>query len=69
MKPACYACIHMIPPEKTVDGSRLCRAYGLPVSLTLEADCTRNVPDTDAADEVPVWYADAWHVGGEGRGD
>lgn len=66
---ACFACIHLMQPGQTADGSRLCRAYGLPVAPALEADCSRFVREAGSDDAIPVWYADAWHVGGEGRGD
>ena len=65
----CFSCLHLMAPEKTADGTRLCRAYGLPVSPVLEADCKRFVRETGSDDEVPPWYSDAWHVCGEGRGD
>lgn len=66
----CYSCIHLMPEEKTADGVRCCRVDGLPISPALEEDCKNSyVREVGSDDAMPEWYRDAWHVGGEGRGD
>lgn len=64
----CYACIHLMTGA---DGLKRCRVdtNALPVSPALEADCRRFMREPGSDDSVPEWYRDAWHVGGEGRGD
>lgn len=69
MTPNCYSCIHLMPPEKTADGNRLCRTYGLAVSPELEADCKRHVREPGSDDAIPAWYWPDQHAAGEGRGD
>ncbi len=69
MNPNCPACIHLMQPEKTADGQRLCRTYGLAVSPALEADCTRYVREVGSDDAIPAWYWPDQHAAGEGRGD
>lgn len=68
---SCFSCLHLMTPEQSADGVRRCRVNrnGLPVSPALEADCTKYVRSVGTDDEMPAWYRDAWHVGGEGRGD
>ena len=58
-------------PEQSADSVRRCRVdrQALPVSPQLEADCRRYVRAVGSGDAVPDWYLDAWHIGGEGRGD
>lgn len=68
-KPTCYACIRLYDGA---DGVKRCRVSknGQPVSPMREKLCDLFVREVGSDDEgAPPWYVDAWHVGGEGRGD
>lgn len=63
--PHCPSCSLVYPG---VDVLR-CRHNGLKASPANADGCKRFEREPGSDDERLVWYEDAWHVAGEGRGD
>ena len=64
--PHCPSCINAKQQGETL----VCLKFGVRATPRTSQDCTdffQREPGSDDAEMV--WYAGAWHVSGEGRGD
>lgn len=64
--PHCPVCLHFMSSH---DLRVICRRNGLPASPVNATGCKEFIRDPGSDDEPMVWFDDAWHVCGEGRGD
>lgn len=66
MNPHCPSCLHFMHSR---DLRVICRRNGKAATPGNARECKEFVRDPGSDDEPMVWFEDAWHVAGEGRGD